>query len=430
MRATRALSSSSRLVQRRSESAVAAAAAAAPTKSSCPEREQRRRVMSAEVQKVREAREATALTRRRLDATTHRVVSAAGPVRFAVVGGGRMGEIRCDHVARNAGARLAAFVDVSPANAAALASRHAGCEAFTALEDALAVGGVDAVWICAPTPCHLDLIAAAAERGAHVAVEKPVAMTVAEIRSAYELCSDAGVHLACAFQRRSDAAYAAVADAVARGDVGEPRSIRAVFRDHPAPPAAFLADAGGDLFHDLATHDLDFILDLVNKVGSGDKNNHPDEVWAFGTSSTPELRAKRVFDAATVVVTWKALELCATLDLARGSGYGYDQRLEVFGTSGAAVSVENAPHAHFHRADHHGLHAGKLVHSFPQRFDAAFATELDHFLDCVRGHHAPRVTHHDAVLATQVAEAAKLSAHREAPVKLFTDHQGALRLSS
>lgn len=268
-------------------------------------------------------------------------------------------------------------------------------------------------------------------------------MTVDDIQKAYDICDANGVHLTCAFQRRSDAAYGAVSDAVARGEVGDPRSIRAVFRDHPGPPAAFLANAGGDPFHDLATHDIDFILDLVKRrvatAGAGldtrdsdwfldegyrrslsVEHYHPDEVWAFGTSSTAELREKNVFDAATVVLKWRDLHLCATLDIARGSSYGYDQRLEVFGTTGAAVSVENAPDANFQRATHSGVNTGKLVHSFPQRFDHAFARELDHFLDCTRGHGAPKVTSHDAVLATLVAEAAKRSAHSEQPIKLDT----------
>jgi len=438
----------------------------------CPERAARRDLMSVEVRKAREAAKADAMVRR--GAYAERVAGVRicsdleRPIRFAVVGGGRMGEIRCEHVARNAGARLAAFVDVRPASAARLASRHPGCEAFVKLEDALEALHVDAVWICSPTPSHSSLVAAAAERGAHVAVEKPVAMTVPEIRAAYAVCHEHGVHLSCAFQRRSDAAYSAVSDAVANGDVGDPRSIRAVFRDHPAPPPAFLADAGGDPFHDLATHDLDFILDLVKRrVATRDDDDdgggaheqrprqrqpldddvlthhqwfrdegyrravavdkyHPDEVYAFGTSSTADLRDKGVFDAATVVLKWKkpALDIGATLDIARGSTYGYDQRLEVFGTTGAAVSVENAPDANFKSANHRGVNVGKLVHSFPQRFDHAFATELDHFLDCVRGHGAPKVTSNDAVLATTVAEAAKISAERELPVKLTTNHRG------
>jgi len=248
-------------------------------------------------------------------------------------------------------------------------------------------------------------------------------MTARDIRRAYQACDDNSVHLACAFQRRHDAAYVAVADAVKDGKVGRPTSIRATFRDHPGPPAAFLANAGGNIFHDLATHDIDYVLALVKDVFPPDTttHHHPDEVWAFGSSSTSELRAKGVFDAATIVLKWKRgdlIELCATLDLARGSTYGYDQRIEVFGTSGSSIAVDNPASTPVRIADRSGLHAPPHVHSFPQRFDDAFAAELDHFLDCVDQRAVPRVTVHDAYLATVVAEAALQSANHDTVVKL------------
>lgn len=354
-------------------------------------------------------------------------LAASEPVRVAVVGGGRMGEIRSAHIARSAAAQLAAFVDMDPVCAANYASRHANCRAYVDLEDMFASQAVDGVWICAPTPTHASLIDTAARNGAHVAVEKPVAMSAGDIRSSYATCRAHGVQLMCAFQRRSDASYAALAEKVAGGAVGEPRSIRAVFRDHPAPPPAFLRDAGSDVFHDLATHDLDFILTLVKQQIAGDRFDHaPDEVWACGTSSTDDLHG--VFDAATVVLKWKDAQLCATLDIARNSAYGYDQRLEVFGTNGAYLAVKNVHSTHLDYVDAHGTHQSKLVDSFPQRFDDAYAAELDHFLSCATGHSVPAVTNHDAELATLVAEAARLAARHHTTVKLVKHGNDALHL--
>lgn len=179
----------------------------------------------------------------------------------------------------------------------------------------------------------------------------------------------------------------------------------------------------GDPFHDLATHDIDYILALVKQSLPADTTyeHHPDEVWACGTSSTSKLRSAGVFDAATVVLKWKrgdVLELCATLDIARSSAYGYDQRIEVFGTSGSAISVQNLPALPTQICDGHGVHHAPRVHSFPQRFDAAFTKELDFFIDCVRGIASPKVTASDAELATVVAEAALQSARHDTVVKL------------
>uniref|UniRef100_A0A7S3NQ07 Gfo/Idh/MocA-like oxidoreductase N-terminal domain-containing protein n=1 Tax=Aureoumbra lagunensis TaxID=44058 RepID=A0A7S3NQ07_9STRA len=425
----------------------------------CPERQARMEHIGEEVRKFREQEIVQRASRREAyvqnmkhKALEKKVSPDCRPANVIVVGGGRMGEIRCEHVARSAKARLVGFVDRDASTSARLASKHAGCEAFVRLEDAIDAmfEPIDVVWVCAPSPVHLSIITSAAEYGAHVAVEKPVAMTMDDIEDAYEVCDANGVYLSCAFQRRSDSAYIAVSDAVAHGDIGEPLSIRAVFRDHPGPPAAFLKDAGGDIFHDIATHDIDYILDLVKRrlainahlsnyndswfINEGYRDvltieHMPNEVWAFGMSSTQELRQAQVFDAATVVLKWTQANLCATLDLSRSSAYGYDQRLEVFGSNGAAISVDNAKHATYTRADSSGFNAGKLVHSFPQRFDTAFAHELDSFIDCARGLASPKVTKHDALLATIVAEAAKRSASFHSTVSLAPNEDGSVSLS-
>lgn len=380
---------------------------------SCELTAQRREALGIEVERLKVAAADTS-------------VENQGKTRIVVVGGGRMGEIRCQNVVKSDSAQLAAFVDTDPLSAARLASRF-GCEAYVSLDDALTATKVDAVWVCAPTPYHSALIEKAAKVKAHVAVEKPVAMTASDIRSAYETCQAHGVHLDCAFQRRTDTAYAAVAQAVKDGKIGSLRSIRATFRDHPAPPVAFLAAGGGDPFHDLATHDIDYILSLVKDTlppSSNPYSHHPDQVWAFGTSSNDLLRSSGVMDAATVVLTWKrgdVIELCATLDISRGSSYGYDQRIEMFGTSGASVSVQNAPASPVLTCDDVGVHSTKHVHSFPQRFEDAFENDLDHFIQCIAGKSSPKVSAHDAELATIVAEAALQSANNNTVVNLVTN---------
>ena len=69
-----------------------------------------------------------------------------------------------------------------------------------------------------------------------------------------------------------------------------------------------------------------------------------------------------------------------TLTLSRGATYGYDQRLEIFGTNGLA-SLSN-PHSNTTQlSNSSGIHLSKLQYSFPQRFELAFSNELDLFAD-------------------------------------------------
>jgi len=182
-----------------------------------------------------------------------------------------------------------------------------------------------------------------------------------------------------------------------------------------------LLGGGGDVYHDLATHDIDFALALARDAfGGGDAVAHaPDEVYAVGSSSTPALAAAAVHDAATVVVTWRQRGgLVATFDLSRSSAYGYDQRCEVFGDSGAALSVENPSAMPLRCADAAGVGTGPRVHSFPERFRGAFERDVAGFVESCRGGGEPLVSRADAVLATLVAEAARRSSELRRPVRL------------
>jgi len=366
------------------------------------------------------------ITRRtRLSAlAAHARAASTGAKRLnlCVIGGGRMAEIRASHITAATSTNLAAVVDTNSDAARALSGKFASAP-FGSLADAAAASAaagrpLDGAWICAPSPAHPSLIGEAAALGLHVAVEKPVALTVSDIAAAYAACAERGVSLSCAFQRRADPSYAALASAVARGDAGVPRSIKCTFRDHPTPSADFLLGGGGDVYHDLATHDIDFALRLV-ATGGGGFGAAPDEVYAIGSASDARLAAAGVDDGAIVVLTWRSRGGAAVvLDLSRSSAYGYDQRCEVFGDAAVALRVDNPPRDALVALGETGETASLFHHSFPQRFDAAFRAELDAFAAVCRGETTPAVSRDDAVLATLVAEAALVSARTGAPVTI------------
>ncbi|KAH8046141.1 oxidoreductase family [Aureococcus anophagefferens] len=231
---------------------------------------------------------------------------APAPVNVAIVGGGRMGEIRATNIAASTEATLAAFVDVAPDAARAFAARHG-------------------------TAPFADLGGAAAARAA-------------------------GAPL--------DAVWAAA---------GALRSVRCTFRDHPTPEAAFLLGGGGDPYHDLATHDVDFVLSLIKcsqalapRAPTRPALAHcPTEVYAVGASSDAALAAADVHDSATIMATWAHSGGGAAFDISRASAYGYDQRCEVWGDSGARVAVENPHRTALSVSDGAGVAADRLAHSGP-----------------------------------------------------------------
>ena len=193
------------------------------------------------------------------------------------------------------------------------------------------------------------------------------------------------------------------------GVIGEPLTIHTIFRDHPCPPIEFLK-TGGDPFHDLATHDIDFVLSMVDE--------EPTEVVGFGTSLVPELREVGVMDTASVILKFPSGLIC-TMELSRNSSYGYDQRVEVFGSNGSFLAVENMQKDNVVAGTPSGLGRSGLVHSFPQRFNEAYQIELDKFVDMIAGIAEPPVKSNQAIMASIVAEAALQSAVKGTVVRLL-----------
>mmetsp|Transcript_16838 Transcript_16838/g.30539 ORF Transcript_16838/g.30539 Transcript_16838/m.30539 type:complete len:184 (-) Transcript_16838:26-577(-) len=167
---------------------------------------------------------------------------------------------------------------------------------------------------------------------------------------------------------------------------------------------------GGDVFHDLATHDIDFILSLTD-------GELPNEVYARGASMEPVLKAADIMDTATVVLGFPS-GLNVSMELSRNSSYGYDQRIELFGSNGNMCAVENSHKVPILAGNAKGIQRPGLSHSFPDRFREAYLLELELFADIIEGKDRPRVSSHDAVMASRVAEAALQSAKHGVPIKL------------
>jgi len=206
------------------------------------------------------------------------------------------------------------------------------------------------------------------------------------------------VSLCCGFQRRFDESYVSVAKAVQRGQIGRPITSSIFFADHPCPPIDFLL-TGGNIFVDLSAHDVDYIRWVLNdEVAS---------VFATGTSSTETLEEAGVHDNATVVMKFQKGAI-VTLCMSRSASYGYDQRCEIFGDRGL-VAVDNHHTNSAVLSDDGGIHRSRYKYSFPQRFNQAFAAELDTFADVLLDQRVWPITENDCVAVQKVSDAARLS---------------------
>jgi myo-inositol 2-dehydrogenase/D-chiro-inositol 1-dehydrogenase len=97
--------------------------------------------------------------------------------------------------------------------------------------------------------------------------------------------------------------------------------------------------------------------------------------------------------------------------------YGYDQRIEVFGSKGMLISRNHQPTA-LERYDAHGIHRDPLLRFFIERYAQSYARELDDFIHAIEAGRAPSIGIADGRRALAIAEAAVASAKSGAPVAI------------
>jgi myo-inositol 2-dehydrogenase/D-chiro-inositol 1-dehydrogenase len=225
------------------------------------------------------------------------------------------------------GAAVAGVFDVNEAAAAAVADELR--VPVMTVEEMLASPDVDAVAVCSSTDTHVELIERAAAAGKAIFCEKPVSLDLAEVDKALAAVEKFQVPFMVGFNRRFDPTHAAVQEAVASGRVGEPHIARLSSRDPAPPPVEYIKVSGG-IFVDMMIHDFDMARFVVGSPVT--------KVYATGAVRIdPAIGEAGDLDTAVVTLTHE--NGCITvIDNSRQAVYGYDQRMEVLGSTGMAVS--------------------------------------------------------------------------------------------
>jgi myo-inositol 2-dehydrogenase/D-chiro-inositol 1-dehydrogenase len=255
-------------------------------------------------------------------------------ITIGLIGAGRIGRMHAELLARRvAGAAVGVVHDVHTPFAVEVGGML-GVPVAATVDEVLS-SDIDAVAICSSADTHVDLMVAAAEAGKAVFCEKPVSLDLVELERALGAVEAAGVPFQVGFNRRFDPAHASVREAVISGAVGEPHLVRISSRDPAPPPLEYVKSSGG-LFLDMMIHDFDMARYVTG--------TEVVEVFARGAVRI-EPSIAQVGDIDTALVTLVHDDGCLTaIDNSRQAAYGYDQRVEVFGSEGMAVS-EN-PRAH------------------------------------------------------------------------------------
>ncbi|EBY4062306.1 inositol 2-dehydrogenase [Salmonella enterica subsp. enterica serovar Typhimurium] len=272
---------------------------------------------------------------------------------------------------------------------------------------------IEAVFIFTSTDMHEEIVTAAAQAGKHIFCEKPLSMNEDEQASMAVLrkVKEKGVTLQVAFNRRFDPQFHEVFELVRSGKIGRPQMIKITSRDPDLLPHDLIKRIGGLIF-DFTMHDFDMASFMMQDEVS--------EVYVKGnTLIDPSLKNIDDVDTLAVMLTFRNGGY-ALIDNSRRAVYGYDQRVEVFGSEGMAYADNVSESTVKVFNSQHCIMKNPLP-DFTVRYREAYRTEILHFIDSVL-HHTPVVcTGEDALLAQRIAIAAQQSLKSGLPVKITSD---------
>ena len=159
-----------------------------------------------------------------------------------------------------------------------------------------------------------------------------------------------------------------------RGDVGDPQLVRISSRDPEPPPPEYVRGSGG-IFLDMTIHDFDMARFVTG--------SEVVEVFARGAVRVDPAFAE-AGDVDTALVTLVHANGCLTaIDNSRRAVYGYDQRVEVFGSAGWRLG-EPVRALGGRRGPPTARARPPLPHFFLERYVPSYLREWDAFVDAVR----------------------------------------------
>jgi myo-inositol 2-dehydrogenase/D-chiro-inositol 1-dehydrogenase len=322
-------------------------------------------------------------------------------INVGVIGLGRIGKIHFENLKRNiADVTIGAVSDPFVKNENGIPS--------VSPEELIAMKGIDAVVICSPADTHSTYIELAAKAGKQIFCEKPHDLSLNRVLETLEVVEKSNVKLMLGFNRRFDPNFLKIKNLVKAGRVGDPQILKITSRDPGPPPITYLKSSGG-MFLDMSIHDFDMARYIMGKEVA--------EVFSVAAVLTDPV-IKEAGDIDTAVTTLRFEDgSMAIIDNSRKAVYGYDQRLEVFGSKGMAKVDNNMPDNH-ELYDAEGTHGSLPLNFFMERYTSSYLYEMKMFIQSLQENAPIPVSGHDGLKAMAIALAAGKSVKENRPVRI------------
>ena len=321
-------------------------------------------------------------------------------INIALFGLGRIGQMHAQNLFDHNEFNLKYIFDIDNRLSKKFSKKY-NCISIIKPKIALNDKKVKIIFIATSTKSHLKFIQAAVKEKKIVFCEKPLDLDLKKINICKKKISSYKPQIQMGFNRRYDPSHHSLKQNLNKNKIGKLEKIIITSRD-PSPPSLNYIKKSGGIFKDMMIHDFD----LARYYAGNDKFEH---IFATGKKFSDK-KYKKINDLelATVVLKSKKGIQCIITN-SRHCSFGYDQRVELFGTKGMMISDNQRDLETTFYSKNRTNNKVSFKDFFIERYAEAFKIQLDDLVKVYRKKIKPRSDFEDGRISLIMAETAKKS---------------------
>ena len=330
-------------------------------------------------------------------------------INIALFGLGRIGVMHAQNIYLNNNCSLQYVFDINQALAKKIAKKFNSIS-IKNTRIAYTDKNVDVIFITTPTSTHIKYIMEAVKFKKTIFCEKPLDLNIKKINQCKKFIKKYNPKIQVGFNRRYDPGHYALKKSIQIGEIGKLEKIIITSRD-PAPPSMAYLKVSGGIFRDMTIHDFDLIRFYLG-------NDEVKEIFAT-TTNLSDLRIKKINDYELAMCLIKSEKgVICMINNSRHCSYGYDQRVEVFGSKGMVISGNRRDYASEKFLGSKTAIKRPLLNFFIDRYEKAYQLQLNDLVYLVQKRKNPRASFEEGRKAIIIANAAYKSLKFNKVVKI------------
>ena len=318
-------------------------------------------------------------------------------VSIAVIGCGRIGQMHAKNIQLHEQTNLVCIYDPNEEFAKKV-SNDLSVLAVKSVDDIFNNNDIDAVLISSPTNTHIDFIERSVVSKKPVLCEKPIDLDIKKVNEFSKRLEGNKVPIQLGFNRRFDPGHQAAKKSFINGEIGELHQCLITSRDPGLPSWDYLKVSGGQ-FRDMTIHDFDLARFMLGE--------EPVKVFAISNALIdPKIKSELNDSDTLMIIMETASGKQCHINNSRSATYGYDQRVELFGSKGMVISENRKPHELKKYNSEFVDKSEPYLNFFIERYQESYMNSISSFVETILEKKPVSVGFEDGRRALLLAETA------------------------